>query len=97
MLRCSPILADRRNWMHGFHRPSKMRFLTFCLNVALHIGETPRFYNIHNTIFLNDQDSNLKLPCAWMTDVERLDAVDADPVAVVALRRALQVGVADRR
>ena len=32
-----------------------------------------------------------------MTDVERLDAVNADPVAVVALRRALRVGVPDRR
>ena len=32
-----------------------------------------------------------------MTDVEGLDAVNADPVAVVALRRALRVGVLDRR
>ena len=42
-------------------------------------------------------DSNLKLPGAGVTDIERLDAVDADPVAVVALRRALRVGVLDRR
>ena len=32
-----------------------------------------------------------------MTDVEGLDAVNADPVAVVALRRALHVRVLDRR
>ena len=40
---------------------------------------------------------NLKLPCARVADVERHDAVDADPVAVVALRRALRVRVLDRR
>ena len=34
MLRFSPILARRRghNWMHRFHRPSKMRFPIFCLD-----------------------------------------------------------------
>ena len=29
MLRFPPILAGKRNWMCGFHRPSKMRFLRF--------------------------------------------------------------------
>ena len=32
-----------------------------------------------------------------MADVEGLDAVNVDPVAVVALRRALRAGVLDRR
>ena len=31
MLRFPPILAGRRNWMHGFHRLSNMRFLIFHL------------------------------------------------------------------
>ena len=35
MLHFPPILAGKRNWMHGFHRPSKMRFLIFCLQVRL--------------------------------------------------------------
>ena len=30
MLRFLPILAGKGNWMCGFHRPSKMRFLRFC-------------------------------------------------------------------
>ena len=32
-----------------------------------------------------------------MADVEGLDAVNVDPVAVVALRRALRAGVLNRR
>ena len=32
MLSFSPILAGRRNWMHCFHRPSKMRLLIFHLH-----------------------------------------------------------------
>ena len=32
MLRFPPILAGRRNRMHGFHRPSKMTFLIFRLH-----------------------------------------------------------------
>ena len=31
MLHFPPILGGRRNWMHGFHRPSKIRFLEFRL------------------------------------------------------------------
>ena len=34
MLRCPPILACRRNWIHGFHRPTKMRFLMFRLIIT---------------------------------------------------------------
>ena len=33
MLRFPPILAGRRNWMNGFHPPSKMRFLIYRLCV----------------------------------------------------------------
>ena len=32
MLSFSPILAGRRNWMHFFHRPFKMRLLIFHLH-----------------------------------------------------------------
>ena len=29
LLRFPPTLAGKRNWMRGFHRPSKTRFLMF--------------------------------------------------------------------
>ena len=34
MLCFTPILAGKRYWMHGFHRPSKMRFLRLRLHRA---------------------------------------------------------------
>ena len=34
MLRFPPILAGKRNWMRGFHRPSKMIFLIFRLHIS---------------------------------------------------------------
>ena len=40
---------------------------------------------------------HLEFPRARVADVERLDAVDGDPVAVVALGRALHVGPRDGR
>ena len=41
--------------------------------------------------------AHLKFPGAGVADVEGLDAVNVDPVAVVALRRALRAGVLNRR
>ena len=38
---------------------------------------------------------HLELPGAWVADVECLEAVDGDPVAVVALGRALRLGPRD--
>ena len=32
MLRFPPILAGKRNFLRGFHQPSKMRFLRFRLH-----------------------------------------------------------------
>ena len=34
MMRFPPILAGKRNWMFGLHRPSKMRLMTFRLEVS---------------------------------------------------------------
>ena len=40
MLHFPPILADRRNWMHSFHGPSRMWFLIFCFHSRFRTNQT---------------------------------------------------------
>ena len=47
MLRFPPRLADKRNWMRGIYRPSKMRFLRFLLHLRfVHIGIAHYVFNM---------------------------------------------------
>ena len=50
---CFPSISGKLNWVRGFHRPSKMKFLTLRLHIHLECQECTKIQYAH-IAFIND-------------------------------------------